>query len=261
MGEVTEKGKEIHPPFLVLEVPPFWIRFLLMPEISSSQLTGPQADSFRKAKDAVSRQNWDYILMLVPPILETHPGFLEGRKVLRAAQIAKTKGASALEKGMAGVKVAPFLLQAKAAAGKSLGSAFAKIEEALGIDPTNAQANGTLAEIALANDLPGTAIFAHETVRLARPQDTGNLHGLARAYIAAKQMSKARDTYQRSPSPLNQPARWSKPPKPSPTNSVVCTPSSRKSPKISISPSRLPSFVSSRDLSTTPCNGSSLPTT
>jgi hypothetical protein len=48
-----------------------------MPEISSSQLTGPQAESFRKAKDAVSRQNWDYILMLVPPILEAHPGFLE----------------------------------------------------------------------------------------------------------------------------------------------------------------------------------------
>ena len=73
-----------------------------MPEISSSQLTGSQADSFRKAKDAVSRQNWDYILMLVPPILEAHPGFLEGRKVLRAAQIAKTKGASGLEKSMAG---------------------------------------------------------------------------------------------------------------------------------------------------------------
>ncbi|MFM8655382.1 MAG: tetratricopeptide repeat protein, partial [Verrucomicrobiota bacterium] len=167
-----------------------------MPEISSSQLTGPQSDSFRKAKDALSRQNWDYILMLVPPILEAHPGFLEGRKVLRAAQIAKTKGASALDKGMAGVKVTPYLLQAKAAAGKSLGAALAKVEEALGIDPTNAQANGTLADLALNNDLPGTAIFAHETVRVAKPQDTGNLHGLAKAYIAAKQMSKARDTYQ-----------------------------------------------------------------
>jgi tetratricopeptide (TPR) repeat protein len=167
-----------------------------MPEISSSQLTGPQADSFRKAKDAVSRQNWDYIFMLVPPILEAHPGFLEGRKVLRAAQIAKTKGASAMQKNMAAVKVAPYLLQAKAAAGKSLGGALAKIEEALAIDPHNAQANGTLGELALAHDLPGTAIFAHETVRVAKPQDTGNLHGLAKAYIAAKQMAKARDTYQ-----------------------------------------------------------------
>ncbi len=196
MGEETAKGKEIHRPFLVLEMPPFWIRFLLMPEISSSQLTGPQADSFRKAKDALSRQNWDYILMLVPPILEAQPAFLEGRKVLRAAQIAKAKGASALEKGMAGVKVAPYLLQAKASAGKNLGAALVKVEEALAIDPTNAQANGTLAEIALGNDLPGTAIFAYETVRIAKPQDTANLHGLARAYIAAKQMSKARDTYQ-----------------------------------------------------------------
>ncbi len=167
-----------------------------MPEISSSQLTGPQADSFRKAKDALSRQNWDYILMLVPPILEAHPGFLEGRKVLRAAQMAKAKGASSLEKGMAGVKIAPMVLSAKSAAGKSLGAGLAKIEEALAIDPTNGQANGALAELALNHDLPGTAIFAYETVRLAKPQDTGNLHGLAHAYIAAKQMSKARDTYQ-----------------------------------------------------------------
>ena len=129
-----------------------------MPEISSSQLTGPQADSFRKAKDAVSRQNWDYIFMLVPPILEAHPGFLEGRKVLRAAQIAKTKGASAMQKNMAAVKMTPYLLQAKAAAGKSLGGALAKIEEALAIDPHNAQANGTLGELALAHDLPGTAV-------------------------------------------------------------------------------------------------------
>ena len=91
-----------------------------MPEISSTQLTGSQSDSFRKAKDALSRQNWDYILMLVPPILEAHPGFLEGRKVLRAAQIAKTKGASALDKGMAGVKVTPYLLQAKAASNNAV---------------------------------------------------------------------------------------------------------------------------------------------
>lgn len=181
---------------MILEVPPFWIRFPLMPEISSSQLAGPQADSFRKAKEAVSRQNWDYALMLLPPILEAQPGFLEGRKILRVAQVAKTKGNSALEKGMAGVKIAPLLLAAKTMAGKSPGSAFAKIEEALGVDPTSVQANGALAELALANDMPGTAIFAHETVRISKPQDLGNLHGLARAYLAAKQMSKARDTYQ-----------------------------------------------------------------
>ena len=167
-----------------------------MPEISSSQLAGPEMESFRKAKDALARQNWDYVLALVPPILETHPGFLEGRRILRSAQVAKSKGASALERGMAGVKAAPLLLAAKATAGKSFASALAKVEEALSMDPTGGQANGVLAEIAMANDLPGTAMFAYETVRMARPQDIGNLHGLARAQIAAKQMSKARDTYQ-----------------------------------------------------------------
>ncbi|NDF16903.1 MAG: hypothetical protein EB079_02905 [Verrucomicrobia bacterium] len=167
-----------------------------MPEISSSQLTAGQSDSFRKAKEALARQNWDYILMLLPPILEANPGFLEGRKVLRAAQAAKAKSVSTLEKKMAGVKIAPMVLAAKSSAGKSWSAALAKIEEALAMDPHNGQANLALSEIALANDLPGTAIFAHETVRVGAPQDVGNLHGLARAYIAARQMSKARDTYQ-----------------------------------------------------------------
>ena len=169
---------------------------LLMPEITSSQLNASQQEAFRKAKDALSRQNLDYILMLLPPVLEAAPGFLEGRKLLRAAQLNKAKSASKIEKSMAAVKIAPMVMQAKSAAGKSLGSGLAKLEEALSIDPQSPQANGAMAELALANDLPGTAIFAHETIRIAKPQDTQNLHGLARALIAAKQMTKARDVYQ-----------------------------------------------------------------
>ena len=148
-----------------------------MPEITSSQLTPSHAEAFRKAKDALARQNHDYILMLLPPVLEASPGFLEGRKVLRAAQLSKSKSASKIEKSMAAVKIAPLVLQAKSAAGKSLGAGLAKLEEALSMDPQNGQANGALAELALANDLPGTAIFAHETIRAAKPQDTQNLHG------------------------------------------------------------------------------------
>ena len=170
--------------------------YILMPEITSSQLTPSHAEAFRKAKDALARQNHDYILMLLPPVLEASPGFLEGRKVLRAAQLSKSKSASKIEKSMAAVKIAPLVLQAKSAAGKSLGAGLAELEEALSMDPQNGQANGALAELALANDLPGTAIFAHETIRAAKPQDTQNLHGLARALIAAKQMAKARDVYQ-----------------------------------------------------------------
>ena len=169
---------------------------LLMPETTSSQLSASQQETFRKAKDALSRQNHDYILMLLPPVLESAPGFLEGRKLLRAAQLTKAKSASKIEKGMAAVKIAPMVMQAKSAATKSLGSGLAKLEEALSIDPQSPQANGALAELALANDLPGTAIFAHETIRAAKPQDTQNLHGLARALIASKQMTKARDVYQ-----------------------------------------------------------------
>ncbi len=167
-----------------------------MPEITSAQLTGSSLDTFRKAKDAMARQNHDYVIMLMPPILEANPGLLEGRKILRASQIAKAKAASKMDKSMAAVRIAPAVMQAKSAVGKSLGAGLAKLEEALTLDPFSPQANAALGEIALQNDLPGTAVFAYETVRTAKPQDTQNLHGLAQALIAAKQMSKARDVYQ-----------------------------------------------------------------
>jgi len=167
-----------------------------MPETTAAQLSGPHQDTFRKAKDAVARQNHDYVLMLLPPVLEANPGFLEGRKLLRICQMAKAKSASKMDKNMAAVRIAPMVMQAKSAAGKSLGGGLAKLEEALALDPYSPQANGALGEIALENDLPGTAIFSYETVRAGKPQDTQNLHGLARALIAAKQMGKARDIYQ-----------------------------------------------------------------
>jgi len=167
-----------------------------MPEITSAQLTGSSLDTFRKAKDAMARQNHDYVIMLMPPVLEANPGLLEGRKILRASQIAKAKAASKMDKSMAAVRIAPAVMQAKSAVGKSLGAGLAKLEEALSLDPFSPQANAALGEIAMQNDLPGTAVFAYETVRTAKPQDTQNLHGLAQALIAAKQMSKARDVYQ-----------------------------------------------------------------
>ena len=167
-----------------------------MPETTAAQLSGPHQDTFRKAKDAVARQNHDYVLMLLPPVLEANPGFLEGRKLLRICQMAKAKSASKMDKNMAAVRIAPMVMQAKSAAGKSLGGGLAKLEEALALDPYSPQANGALGEIALENDLPGTAIFSYETVRAGKPQDTQNLHGLARALIAAKQMGRARDIYQ-----------------------------------------------------------------
>ena len=174
----------------------FEVLFHTMPEITSAQLTGSNLETFRKAKDAMARQNHDYVIMLMPPVLEANPGLLEGRKILRASQIAKAKSASKMDKNMAAVRIAPAVMQAKSAVGKSLGTGLAKLEEALTLDPFSPQANGALGEIALENDLPGTAVFAFETVRSGKPQDTQNLHGLARALIAAKQMAKARDIYQ-----------------------------------------------------------------
>jgi len=79
-----------------------------MPETTAAQLSGPHQDTFRKAKDAVARQNHDYVLMLLPPVLEANPGFLEGRKLLRICQMAKAKSASKMDKNMAAVRIAPW---------------------------------------------------------------------------------------------------------------------------------------------------------
>ena len=97
--------------------------------------------------------------MLVPPILEANPGFLEGRKVLRAAQIAKTKGASSLEKSMSGVKIAPMVLSAKS-------------KEAL------AKAKAHAAEAAKAIEQKKTIEAATSLIQTRSEQIFQTLHGL-----------------------------------------------------------------------------------
>ncbi len=145
-----------------------------------------------KAMSAMQLKNYGYTVQLLQPVLKSHPEFLDGRKLVRQAEIAKTGGK------------APFLSTASIAAMKIQATlkkdplaALEAIEKALEGEPRNSQLNHLLKEAAMANKMPETAAFALETILEGSPKDTKLMHELARFYMESGSPEKALSLYQR----------------------------------------------------------------
>jgi tetratricopeptide (TPR) repeat protein len=143
-----------------------------------------------RATTAIETRNFPYAISLIQAILKESPGFLDGRKWLRRAELAATKGAKSrfssssiqVMKLQGGIKKDPLAVIIAA-------------EEILEKEPQSVSANGLLRDAANAAGLPEVAGFALETMRDASPKDTKILHELARHYSATDQAEKAIDTY------------------------------------------------------------------
>jgi tetratricopeptide (TPR) repeat protein len=153
-------------------------------------------DLYRKAQDASKVGNVDYAINLLKPIVAQNPDHLESRRLLRANEIVKFKKAGALARSAASLKCAPILMRGKGALKKEPLAAITAAEEALEIDPYNAQANQLLAEAAQAAQLMDVALLAHETLREGKPDDLENLKKLAALYMLTAQPQKAQGTYE-----------------------------------------------------------------
>jgi tetratricopeptide (TPR) repeat protein len=169
---------------------------LTMPEVTAASLTPAQRDLFSRAKDASDKSNHDYVVNLMTNVLKEVPGFLEGRRLLRANEIVKQRKASSLSKSMASLKITPLSMKGKSALKKSPAEAMQIAEEILVLDPYSTAGNNLLAESAQAMELPELAVLAYETVRDGKPDDVANLKLLALAYVQTGQVDKAQATYQ-----------------------------------------------------------------
>jgi tetratricopeptide (TPR) repeat protein len=145
-----------------------------------------------KAMSAMQLNNYGYTVQLLQPLLKSHPEFLDGRKLVRQAEIAKTGGK------------APFLSTASFTAIKIQGllkkdplAAIEAIEKALENDPRNAHLNQLLKEAASAAKLPETAAFALETILDGDPKNIKLMHELARFYMGTSLPEKAQTLYQK----------------------------------------------------------------
>jgi len=147
-----------------------------------------------KAKSAAELKNHGYAISLLQNILKEVPGFLDGRKMLRAAAIAQKDGkkGSSLFGSLSSVS-----LRGGATLKKDPVAAMDMAERILDSDPFNPAANHLLKEAAIAAGLPEIAVFAMETLSKGNPKDIKVLHELGELYFTSDQPDLALQIFNR----------------------------------------------------------------
>jgi tetratricopeptide (TPR) repeat protein len=145
-----------------------------------------------KALQALELHNYGYVISLVQTVLKETPDFLQGRRVLRQAEIAATKGKKGFSLGLSSTSMKPSS-QVK----KDPKAAMESAEKTLETDPFNHSANILLRDAAMALGFIEVASFALETLVTGNPKDTKILHELANHYYENGQADKAVDVFTR----------------------------------------------------------------
>jgi tetratricopeptide (TPR) repeat protein len=145
-----------------------------------------------KALHALELHNYGYVVSLVQTVLKETPDFLQGRRILRQAEIAATKGKKGFLSGLT-----PASMKGASLVKKDPKAAMEFAEKQLEGDPNNQQANLLLRDAAMAAGYPEVASFALETLVAANPKDTKILHELGTHYYENGHPDKAVDIYSR----------------------------------------------------------------
>lgn len=145
-----------------------------------------------KGLSAFELRNYGYAISLIQAVLKETPEFLDGRKILRKAEIAHTKGKKNFFAGLstAGIK-------GQSLVKKDPLAAMEAAEKMLETEPLSAQGNHLLKEAARAAGIPEVAAFALETLAEANPKDTKVLHELGEHYMQNGDPERAVNIYGR----------------------------------------------------------------
>jgi tetratricopeptide (TPR) repeat protein len=163
-----------------------------MPIISDKELPGNSRALWLKALSAVELRNYGYAISLIQAVLKDSPGFLDGRKVLRRAEVANTKGKKSMLSGLSTGS-----LTSGGKVKKDPIAAMEMAEKTLESDPYNRAANDLLKEAARAAGYPEIAAFALETLVEGNPKDYKLMHELGEQYTAMGAADKAVTIYTR----------------------------------------------------------------
>ncbi|MFT5108830.1 MAG: putative Zn-dependent protease, partial [Pseudoalteromonas tetraodonis] len=138
-----------------------------------------------KSLSAIEMNNLDYAVSLLLNIIKEEPGFLQGRKTMRAAAVQAQKSSS---------KKASMMKpwgKLKGKVKKDPVGALHDIEAELAKDPISIDGNKLLSDSALSAGMFETSAFALETVRENHPKETKALHLLAQLYLTHGHPDKA----------------------------------------------------------------------
>lgn len=156
-------------------------------------------DFFEKGFSAMDRGNLDYAMEMFLNALEVEPGFLEGRRYLRAASLKKFKQGSngKLAHAMSSMIGMPAVLATRAKMSRKPLDALLAAERLLTKDPLNPSFVYLLCDIAASLSMPEVAVQSLELLRDDNPDDPKVLENLAEAYKENDQMADARAVYER----------------------------------------------------------------
>lgn len=160
--------------------------------MTETDLEPQQKNLWLKGVSAYQLKNFDYAVNLILAVVKQAPEFLEGRRLLRRAEVDKSRGQ---KKGLFGGGLNLGGLKFGTSK-KEPWEAIAELEDNIfQKDPYNSNANQTLYEMAMRLGQHDLAAFALETIREGHPDNTRNMHVLAQHYMAYDQPEKASDVY------------------------------------------------------------------
>ena len=151
---------------------------------------------YKKANDAVNRQNYGYAIELLNQILEMEPSFFDGRKLLRGVQWRQFQGMGTIKQKMAGMSATGAVMKAQGTLKKNPAQAMVEAERVLNGDPGNAAALSVLADAAEATQMLEIAAFALDAMRQTRPDDVKLLKRLGEFCNRTGDDEKARQVYE-----------------------------------------------------------------
>ncbi len=157
--------------------------------ITDRQLAPDQMGLWMKAQQAVEAHNYKYAVSILKTLIKRAPGFLEGRKVLRACEVKSTPDAGRRSTLFGGMRLTTTR--------KDPETVIVSVEDDLERDPYSVSANETLFHAAVSLNLPELAAFALETICQGQPNAKKHMHMLAEHYIRNEQFNEAAETYRR----------------------------------------------------------------
>src|SRR5712692_6541264 len=162
---------------------------------TEKELSEIQRSHWLKAMAAIELCNFGYVILLLQGILKQEPEFLTGRRLLRRAEVTRSKAA---KKSFFNMSSAPLtVMKAQREIKKDPKRAVEMSEKVLEDEPYHRQANLLLKEAAVAAGWPEIGIFALQTLLEQNPRDVKILHELGRLHHKLGESDREVDVYNR----------------------------------------------------------------
>lgn len=163
-----------------------------MPEKRLNEIPRNLRELYEKGNAALGKKNYDYALALYNQVLQGEPGFYECREALRATQFHKAgTGTSFFKKVFGTASSSPQIAKAQFLVRSNPREALGVCEQILNGDPGNATAHKILAEAAMAEDFPKSAVLSLEILYKNSPKDREIVLRLGAALAAAGNVARA----------------------------------------------------------------------